>query len=149
MRSWKAAGLAGVLLTMLAALALLKGPDIFPGLTPLVAGAPTPQALGNGQFRYFPQSARVKPGATYTIRIYTHCGLDFPTAVDFDGSFWDPAGPGLPSDGSGNPPAGFGNPTDTGTITLLKPGLASYQSQAGGTMNFTRHVGPVIGTGCW
>lgn len=111
-------------------------------------GAVDPQPVGNGQFRFFPHSGRVTVGVPYRFQLYTHCGLDYPLAVDFDGSFWDPIGPGPASDGSGNPPTGYGNPFDQGTMTLISPTLTQYTSSGGRVMQFTRHAGPEISSPC-
>ena len=106
------------------------------------------QPVGNGQFRFFARSGRVSVGLTYRFHLYTHCGLDWPLAMDFDGSFWSPVGPGPASDGNGNPPAGLGNPIDRGTITLISPSLAQYRSSTGAVMQWSRHPGPQISGGC-
>ncbi len=111
-------------------------------------GAVEPQPVGNGQFRFFPRSSRVSVGVSYRFQLYTHCGLDYPLAVDFDGSYWDPIGPGPASDGSGNPPAGYGNPFDQGTMTLISPTLTQYKSSGGKVMQFSRHAGPEISSLC-
>jgi hypothetical protein len=108
---------------------------------PAPANAAAPQALGNGEFLYSPRSSRVTIGAHYRFQLYTHCGLDWPIAVDFDGSFWDPAGPGPASDGNGNPPPGYGNPFDHGVMTLRSQDLAEYRSAGGPVMRFSRHPG--------
>ena len=105
-----------------------------------------PQPLGNGLSRYFPRSGRARPGVKYQFRLYTHCGLDWPLAMDFDGSFWDPMG--VASDGYGNPPLGYGNPIDQGTITLISPTLTQYRSSTGTVMQWSRHPGPQISSGC-
>src|ERR1700694_5906884 len=107
-----------------------------------------PQPVGNGLFRYFPRSGKASPGVSYQFPLYTHCGLDWPLAMDFDGSFWDPIGPGPVSYGYGNPPAGFGNPVDRGTITLISPTLTQYRSSTGAVMQWRRHAGPQISSVC-
>jgi hypothetical protein len=66
--------------------------------------------------------------------------------MDFDGSFWDPMG--VASDGNGNPPPGYGNPIDQGTITLISPTLTQYRSSTGSVMQWSRHPGPQISSGC-
>jgi hypothetical protein len=113
---------------------------------PPQVGSVAPQPLGNGLSRYFPRSGRASPGVQYQFRLYTHCGLDWPLAMDFDGSFWDPIGPA--SDGYGNPPAGYGNPIDQGTVTLISPTLTQYRSSTGTVMQWRRHPGPQISAGC-
>jgi hypothetical protein len=115
---------------------------------PPAAVAVAPQPLGNGQYRVFPRSGRASVGVSYQIQLFTHCGLDWPGVLDFDGTFWDPIGPGPASDGNTNPPAGYGNPYDRGTITLISPTLAQYRSNGGGIMHWNRHAGPVISSSC-
>jgi hypothetical protein len=120
------------------------------GVRPLPAqvGSLAPQPLGNGQFRFYPRSGQADVGVAYRFQLYTHCGLDSPTAMDFDGSFWDPAGPAPASDGSGNPPAGYGNPYDQGTITLISPTRVQYRSGTGIVSQWNRHAGPEISSPC-
>ncbi|MGH2858371.1 MAG: hypothetical protein ACRDMJ_12925, partial [Solirubrobacteraceae bacterium] len=60
----------------------------------------------------------------YTL--YTHCGINWAL---IDGTYWRAAKP--LSDGQGNPPPGWGNPTQRGTLTLIAPGMAQFQSPAG------------------
>jgi hypothetical protein len=115
---------------------------------PAPAGASHSQALGDGRFRFFPNSSPVTPGAHYRFSLYTHCGLDWPAAVDFDGSFWDPVEPAAVSGGSGNPPAGFANPIDRGIMTLTSPTRARYQSSEGIVVQFGRHPGPRVSSSC-
>ena len=107
-----------------------------------------PQPVGNGQLRFFPRSGRVTVGVPYRFRLYTHCGLDWPLAMDFDGSFWDPIGAGPASDVGGNRPSGFGNPYDQGTVTLISPTLAQYRSSTGTVLQWSRHAGPQISSLC-
>jgi len=113
---------------------------------PAPVSAIAPQPLGNGLSRYFPRSGRAGVGVSYRFELYTHCGLDWPLAMDFDGSFWDPLGPA--SDGYGNPPAGYGNPFDQGTITLISPTRTQYRSSTGLVMQWRRHPGSQISPGC-
>ena len=115
---------------------------------PAPANAAAPQALGNGQYLYSPRSSRVSIGTHYRFQLYTHCGLDWPAAVDFDGSFWDPTGPGPASDGNGNPPRGYGDPLDDGVMTLLSPNQAEYRSARGPVMRFSRHPGAQRASPC-
>ena len=116
-------------------------------LPPQTGGLET-QPLANGQFRFFPRSARITLGVPYRFNLYTHCGLDWPPAVDFDGSLWDPIGPGAVSDGSGSPPAGYGNPYDQGVMTLISPTLARYRSSGELVIQFSRHAGPRVSSAC-
>jgi hypothetical protein len=114
-------------------------------LPPPVASV-APQPLGNGLSRYFPRSGRASLGVSYQFRLYTHCGLDWPLAMDFDGSFWDPIG--VASDGNDNPPPGYGNPIDHGVITLISPTLTQYRSSTGSVIQWRRHAGAQISPGC-
>ena len=106
-----------------------------------------PQDLGNGRFRFFPHSGHASVGVPYRLQLYTHCGLDWPMAMDFDGSFWNPIAPG-PAPEGGNPPAGFGNPYDQGTVTLISPALAQYRSSTGAVVQWRRQAGPQIASPC-
>jgi hypothetical protein len=115
---------------------------------PPPVGVVEPQPVGNSQFRFFPHSGRVTAGVPYRFQLYTHCGLDWPLAMDFDGSFWDPLGAGRAPDLGGNPPRGFGNPYDQGTLTLISPALAQYRSSSGGVLQWSRHAGPQISYLC-
>ncbi len=127
---------------------------VLPTWTPDSPGAtPVPGVLR------LPSSGRVKPGQTYIISIYTHCGLDW--NVDFDGSFWDAAGPVRGTDG--NAPPGVGNPSQLGTMTLIDADLAHFAfppvtytgldnrqtTLPGGSFDFTRHIGPKYVLGCY
>jgi hypothetical protein len=132
---------------LLAALALQAMASV-PRDLPPAWGAPKAEPVGDGQFRVFPQSAPVEVGVPYRMQLYTHCGLDWPLAVDFDRSYWDPIGPGLASDGSANPPISYGNPFDHGTMTLKTRTLAQYRSDGGATMMFSRHPGPRVAYLC-
>src|SRR5438270_11891195 len=126
--------------TLIAAVILLRHP-----VTALVP-IPLPPSIGgrdsvpasDGKYLFYPRSASVIQGVVYRFSLYTHCGLDNPVALDFDGGFWDPTGPGPASDGSANPPAGFDNPYDNGTIQLLSHDLAEYRSHSGTTVRLTR-----------
>lgn len=131
---------AAIVLAVLLAVALIFGARPARSL-PLPTGSASPQPLGNGQYIFSPRSAHVSVGIQYQFALYTHCGLDWPVAVDFDGSFWDPIGPGPASDGNGNPPPGYSNPIDHGTMTLLSPTMAEYRGDGGAVMRFSRHPG--------
>jgi len=93
-------------------------------------------ASSTGQYVFYANSGHVKQGVRYQFQLYTHCGLNFLTGPDFDGSFWKSVGPG--DDGSGNPPAGFGNPYDNGTMTLVSADIAEYHTSSGASIRFTR-----------
>jgi hypothetical protein len=106
-------------------------------LSPSIGGRDSVPVAG-GEYIFYPRSASVIQGVVFRFSLYTHCGLDNPVALDFDGSFWDSIGPGPASDGSGNPPAGFDNPFDNGTIQLLSHDMAEYHSRSGTVMRFSR-----------
>ena len=114
---------------------------------PAVNTAPAAQPTTNGRYVYTPRSGRVSLGVSYRMTVPTHCGLDWPPAVDFDGSFWDPLG--TASDGQGNPPSGFGNPTDQGVMTLVAADTAVYRSQHGTVLRFRRHSGTRVAVPCY
>jgi len=145
-RAWLVA-VAVMTVVLAAAIIFEMAPTGALSLPPQI-GSVAPQPAGNGLSRYFPRSGRASRGVSYQFQLYTHCGLDWPLAMDFDGSFWDPIGPGPASDGNGNPPVGFGNPIDRGTITLISPTLAQYRSSSGTMMQWRRHPGPQISGGC-
>jgi hypothetical protein len=107
-----------------------------------------PQDLGDGRFRFFPHSGHASVGVPYRFPLYTHCGLNWPLAMDFDGSFWDSIGAGPASDGSGNPPPRYGNPYDQGTVTLISPTLTQYRSSTGAVSQWSRHAGAQISSTC-
>src|SRR5207253_9908191 len=127
-----AALLAAVILRRYPVSALVPMP-----LPPSIGGRDS-VPVADGKYLFYPRSASVIQGVVYRFSLYTHCGLDTPVALDFDGSFWGPTGPGPASDGSGNPPAGFDNPYDNGTIQLLSHDRAEYQSQSGTVLRFSR-----------
>jgi hypothetical protein len=106
---------------------------------PPQVGSVAPQPLGNGLSRYFPRSGRASPGVQYQFQLYTHCGLDWPLAMDFDGSFWDPISPAS---------GGYGNPIDRGTITLISPTRTQYRSRVGTVTQWSRHAGSRISSPC-
>lgn len=117
-------------------------------LPPATAGSPA-EPLGNGQFRFFPKSTHVSLGVRYRFLLYTHCGLDNPVAVDFDGSFWDRSEPGPAAGGSGNPPTVMGDPFDKGVMTLISPLNARYLGTGGSVVSYRRHPGPRVAGLCF
>lgn len=134
--------LAMLLLTLVAAALSARGVRNLPSSV----SAPSPQATTAGRYLYAPHSSRVNLNVAYRLTILTHCGLDWPVAVDFDGSFWDPTGDA--GQGTGNPPGGFGNPTDHGVMTLVNRDTAIYRSQQGAAVQFHRHPGPRVAVPC-
>ena len=139
---------AALLILLLVAL-VIEGRSAGVRDLPPASGAPAAQPLGNGQFRFFPRSTHVGLGVRYRFMLYTHCGLDNPVAVDFDGSFWDETGPMPASDGNGNPPPGFGNPFDKGVMTLISPVSARYLGTGGSVVSYQRHPGPRVAGLCF
>jgi hypothetical protein len=59
-------------------------------------------------------------------QLYTHCGIEW---ASIDGTFWRAKHP--LSDGNGNPPGGWGNPFQDGTLVLINPTTARFDSSAG------------------
>ncbi|MDQ4143439.1 MAG: hypothetical protein M3198_06810 [Actinomycetota bacterium] len=111
----------------------------WPGYTPELLGGPAPLPAPTftdeddiwRDGKVFPASARVEQGVEYRFELY-HCGID--ETLDFDGSFWDPVGP-LPN-------ANWVANEDEGTMTLIAPNRARYESLEGGSVEFVRHEGP-------
>ena len=77
-------------------------------------------------------TTHVPAGQPYDL--YTHCGIEW---AKIDGMFWHARHP--LSDGSGNPPAGWGNPYQVGTLVLISPTMARFDSTAG-SVTFERTV---------
>lgn len=123
------------LASVIIALAGCHGAPANPVALPPPVIADNVQQFADGKGRIVPGSARVEPGVLYAFRLYTHCGIP-PHVFDFDGSFWQAAGP--TSDGTGNPPAGLGNPFDDGTITLRGANEAVFRSAGGIEIQLTR-----------
>ena len=96
-------------------------------LTPTLPSAPLNSATGCSEREEAPPCGRgVAIGMPYAYTLYTHCGV---RRAYLDGRRWiaDP----LLSDGNLNPPPGWANPFDTGTIVLVRDGLARYSNDAG------------------
>ncbi|HLY50179.1 MAG TPA: hypothetical protein VKR21_13375 [Solirubrobacteraceae bacterium] len=74
-------------------------------------------------------------------RLYTHCGIKW---AKIDNTFWRATQP--PSDGSGNLPSGWGNPYQAGTLVLIGPTKARFESAAGSVTfeRTSRRQPPVI-----
>lgn len=98
----------------------LPSPRISDGVT-MLDGGPTARAV--------PTSGDAEPGVRYRFTLYSHCGLGYWAAWDFDESFWDPHPP-VP-DAAADPPDGIGNPLDEGVIELVGDDEASYTSANG------------------
>lgn len=71
-----------------------------------------------------PSPTRARTGRAYEL--YTHCGIRW---AKISGTFWRAEHP--PSDASGNPPTGWGNPVQSGTLVILGPQTARFDSSAG------------------
>jgi hypothetical protein len=130
--------------TIVAAITGASGPRALPQ----PSATREPQSVGNGQFLFSPQSAHVQQGIPYRFSLYTHCGLGYPIAVDFNGSFWQPTDPSMASPQNGNPPAGFANPTDQGVMILLSASQAEYHSSHGAVVEFRPRQGSVTTALC-
>ncbi len=112
---------------------------LWPGYRPEALGGPKPlpeptltdedDIWRDG--KVFPASGQVEQGVEYRFELY-HCGID--ETLDFDGSFWDPAEP--------LPDANWVANQDAGTMTLIAPNRARYDSLEGGSVEFVRHDGP-------
>ena len=74
-------------------------------------------------------SRTTRSGAGRPYRLYTHCGIEW---ARIDGTFWRAKQP--LSDGSGNPPAGWGNPFQDGSLVILDPTTARFESTAGSVL---------------
>jgi len=104
--------------------------------------------LGPGhRFLFFPVSGRVTADLKYRYVLLTHCGLDYPTGPDFDGSFWD-AVDSTQRDKLTNPPPGFAQPEDVGYMILVSPDTAEFHSSAGGVARYTRRTKALIAGLC-
>jgi hypothetical protein len=102
--------------------------------------------LGPGhRFLFFPVSGRVTPGVKYGYVLLTHCGLDYPTGPDFDGSFWDLADP---TQRNQSTPQGFAQPEDHGYMILVSADTAEFHSSAGGVARYTRRTKALIAGLC-
>jgi hypothetical protein len=95
-----------------------------------LSAAPTPSPVGS--IEATPTSSSARRGRAYSVRITTGCG--FVTAVDFDGSFWEPTdGRTLPSVGRRLTP-----PVDPATIALQAPDSALLRTAAGQALTLSR-----------
>jgi len=104
--------------------------------------------LGPGhRYLYFPGSGRVTPGLKYRYVLPTHCGLDYPTGPDFDGSFWDSVDSTQRNKFASTPP-GFGQPEDDGYMILVSADTAEFHSSAGGVAKYTRRTRGLIAGDC-
>jgi hypothetical protein len=145
-----AAGVAIVLLVIGSILFVRNPAGPFGKVEPMPpdAGAVTRiPVLGPGhRYLYFPVSSRVKAGVKYHYVLSTHCGLDYPTGPDFDGSFWDSIDP-TQRNKLTNPPAGFADPDD-GYMILVSADTSEFHSSAGGVATYTRRTKALIAGDC-
>jgi hypothetical protein len=148
------AGVAGVAIVLLVIASVLfvrnpAGP--FGKIEPLPASTGTMTripVLGPGhRFLFFPVSGRVTAGLKYRFVLLTHCGLDYPTGPDFDGSFWDAVDPAQRNK-LANPPPGFAQPEDVGYMILVSANTAEFHSSAGGIAEYTRRGKALIAGLC-
>lgn len=104
--------------------------------------------LGPGhRFLFFPVSGRVTAGLKYRYVLLTHCGLDYPTGPDFDGSFWDSVD-STQRDKLAKPPADFATPEDVGYMILVSANTAEFHSSAGGIAQYTRRTKALVAGVC-
>ena len=104
--------------------------------------------LGPGhRYLFFPVSGRVTAGLKYRYVLLTHCGLDYPTGPDFDGSFWDSVDPTQRNKFS-SPPSGFAGSEDVGYMILVSPNYAEFHSSDGGVAQYTRRSKALIAGLC-
>ena len=144
-----AAGIAVVLLVIASVLFVRNPAGPFGKIEPLPPTTGTLTripVLGFGhRFLFFPVSGRVTPGVKYGYVLLTHCGLDYPTGPDFDGSFWDLTDPTPPNR---NTPSGFAQPEDHGYMILWPPDTAEFHSSAGGVARYSRRTKALIAGLC-
>jgi|GEM_PF-3975569 len=143
---------AVILVPLLASVLFIANPS-----GPLARIEPLPPAtgtvtqipiLGPGhRFLFFPVSGRVTPGVKYRYSLPTHCGIDYPTGPDFDGSFWDSVDPAQ-RHVSTNPPPGFAGPQDEGYMVLLSADTAEFHGSRGGVARYTRRNGAFVAGVC-
>jgi hypothetical protein len=104
--------------------------------------------IGSGQrYLFLPVSARVRSGVKYRYALPTHCGIDYPTGPDFDGSFWDSVD-AAQRHVVVKPPAGFATPVDDGYILLVSAGEAEFHGSRGATARYTRRKGAFVAGLC-
>ena len=148
------AGVAGVavVLIVIGSVLFVRNPSgPFGRIEPLPPNAATLTripVLGPGhRYLFFPISGRVTAGLKYRYVLLTHCGLDYPTGPDFDGSFWD-SEDSTQRNKLTNPPAGFAAPEDVGYMILVSPNSAEFHSSAGGVARYTRRSKALIAGLC-
>jgi hypothetical protein len=140
----------GIVLLVIASILFVRNPaGPFGRVEPLPPNAGTLTripVLGPGhRFLFFPVSGRVAAGVKYGYVLLTHCGLDYPTGPDFDGSFWDLADSVQPNQ---NTPPGFAQPEDHGSMILVSANTAEFHSSAGGVARYTRRTKALIAGLC-
>jgi hypothetical protein len=144
-------GVAIVLLVIASVLFVRNPAGPFGRIEPLPPTAGTLTripVLGPGhRFLFFPVSGRVTAGLKYRYVLLTHCGLDYPTGPDFDGSFWDSVD-STQRNKFTNPPAGFAAPEDVGYMILVSADMAEFHSSAGGVAPYTRRTKALIAGLC-
>lgn len=87
----------------------------------------------DGMGHAVPGSGAAGQGILYRFDFYSHCGIYWWIAWDFDGSFWDPvAGTRVQSFEEIN------NPVDHGTIELTGADQARYTSSSGYVVELKR-----------
>jgi hypothetical protein len=145
-------GGAAILLLLIGSILFVRNPagplgKIEP-MPPSTAGVSQIPVLGPGhRYLFFPVSGRVTAGVKYRYVLLTHCGLDYPTGPDFDGSFWDSVDPTQRNKFT-NPPAGFAGSEDVGYMILVSADTAEFHSSAGGVATYTRRTKALIAGDC-
>ncbi len=146
------AAAAAVLLLVVASVLFVRNPagpfgkiEPLPAATGILTRIPV---IGPGhRFLFFPVSGRVSAGLKYRFVLLTHCGLDYPTGPDFDGSFWDSVD-ATQRHKLTNPPAGFADPEDEGYMILVSADTAEFHSSTGAVAQYTRRTSAVIAGLC-
>ena len=146
------AAAAGILLAVIAGVLFIRNPsgplgriEPLPPATGTVTQIPI---LGPGhRFLYLPVSGRVTVGVKYRYLLPTHCGIDYPTGPDFDGSFWDSVDPAQRNKPT-NPPPGFAGPRDDGYMVLRSASTAEFHGSRGATAPYTRRSGALVAGLC-
>lgn len=146
------AGAAVILIAVIAGVLFIGNPsgplgriEPMPPATGTVTRIPI---LGPGhRYLFFPVSGRVSVGVKYRYSLPTHCGIDYPTGPDFDGSFWDAVDPAQRNKLT-TPPPGFASPQDEGYMVLRSAKAAEFHSSRGATARYTRRNAALVAGLC-
>jgi hypothetical protein len=147
-------GLAGaaVVLLVIGSILFVRNPagpfGKIESMPPSSGGINRIPVLGPGhRYLYFPISGRVTAGLKYRYALSTHCGLDYPTGPDFDGSFWDSID-STQANKFTTPPPGFSTPQDDGYMILVSANTSEFHSSAGGVATYIRRTKALIAGDC-